>query len=84
MPTTNQYSVDGTAVKIVTATNFPKEVHLHVASGAVYIGDSTVSNTTGMLLDNGDKITINLADHEELWCKASSGTSTIYVLEAIV
>ena len=84
MPITNQYSVDGTALKIVASGIMPKEVHLHVASGAVYIGDSTVSNTTGLLLDNGDKIIINLADHEELWAKASSGTSTIYVLEAIV
>lgn len=84
MPTTNQYSVDGTAVKIVAAGMMPKEIHLHIASGSVYIGDSTVSNTTGLLLDNGDKIVINLADHEELWAKASSGTSTIYVLEAIV
>jgi hypothetical protein len=84
MPTTNQFSVDGTAVKIVASSIMPKEVHLHIASGAVYIGDSTVSNTTGLLLDNGDKIIINLADHEELWCKASSGTATIYVLEAIV
>jgi hypothetical protein len=84
MPSTAQYSVDGTAIKIVASTIMPKEVHLHVASGAVYIGDSTVSNTTGLLLDNGDKIIIHLADHEELWCKASSGTSTVYVLEAIV
>ena len=78
-------SIDGTAVKMAAANGMPLEVHIHIAAGALLIGDSTVSAANGYLLDNGDKLTFTVPDGSELWGLASGGgTTTVYVLTAIL
>lgn len=67
-----QYSVTSTPSKIYLGDG-ATTVHLHAAGGSVYLGDSDVTTTTGLKVDNGDKIVFDT--HESaLW--AVSGTST--------
>ena len=83
MATSNQYSVDGTAVKLASANGSPIEVRV-TAAADIYLGDSTVSSTNGYLLTKGDTLSIILADHNELYAMHTSGTATVYALTSIV
>lgn len=75
--TTAQYSVTTTPVQIY-AGDGANEIHLHTG-GLIYVGDSTVSNSTGLKLDSGDKITFSL--HEApLYAVAASGSQPLYVM----
>ena len=56
---TAQYSLSSTPTLIVADNFVAEEVHIHVLSGSAYIGDSTVSATTGLKMDNGDKLMFN-------------------------
>lgn len=78
-------TVDGTAVKLAEANGMPLEVHLHCASGSVYLGDSTVTTATGFKFDNGDKEIFTVPDGSSLWGICNGGTtSTVYILTAIL
>jgi len=75
--TTAQYSITTTPTMIY-AGDGANEIHLHTA-GVLYIGDSTVSSTTGLRMDNGDKLTFSL--HESpVYAVAASGSQTLYVM----
>ena len=39
--------VDGTAVKLAESNGMPLEVHLHIASGSIYVGNSSVTTANG-------------------------------------
>lgn len=80
---TAQVSVDGTAVKLAEANGMPLEVHLHT-TGAIYVGNSGVTSSNGLRMDNGDKITFTVPDGSSLWAVANSGTQTIYCLVAVL
>ena len=79
-----QFSIDGTAVKLAESNGVPIEVHVHSASGSIYLGDSTVTTSTGYRLDNGDKAVFTIADHTALYAISASGSQTVYVLKAIL
>jgi len=79
MATSAQFTIGTTRTKIVDATPFDRVVIIHAYSGAVLVGDSTVTSATGFLIDNNDKITFPVGDHEELWAITSTGTTGIYV-----
>ena len=83
MPTSNQISVTTTATLIVTANRADQSVYLHSSSGTLYLGNSTVTSTTGYKMDNGDKLTMQLSDNESLYAITSSGTATLGVLVTI-
>ena len=83
MPSSAQVTVNSTAVRIAKSNGSPIEVHLHCAAGAVYLDGSTVSTSTGYKLDNGQIITITLADNDELWAVAAT-SSTLYVLTTVL
>lgn len=75
--TTAQYSITTTPTMIY-AGDGANEIHLH-SGGAVFIGDSTVSNTTGLRMDSGDKLTFSL--HESsVYAVAASGSQLLYVM----
>ena len=78
MATTAQFSIATTRTQIVETLPFDQTVLLHCASGSVYVGDSTVTTSTGFRLDNGDKLTLPVGDHEGLWAIAAA-SSTVYV-----
>lgn len=79
-----QYSVDGTAVKLAESNGMPLEVHIHSASGAIYVGNSSVTTLTGYRMDNGDKAVFTVPDGSALYAISSSGTQTVFALVAIL
>lgn len=80
MATSAQFTISSTRNQIVAALPFDQTVLLHCASGAVYVGDSTVTTSTGFRLDNGDKVTLPVGDHEGLWAiAANSSDLSVYI-----
>jgi hypothetical protein len=91
MPTSAQITVTTTASILVAATAFDQTVYLHNLAGgggggggnAVYIGDASVTAANGYKLDNGDKLTLMVGDHEALYGITASSTQTVAVLKQI-
>jgi hypothetical protein len=91
MPTSAQVTVNATATVIVPATAFDQTVYLHNLAGgggggggnAIYLGDANVTAANGYKLDNGDKLTIMVGDHEALYGITASSTQTVAVLKQI-
>jgi hypothetical protein len=79
MATSVQKTVTTTAGIIVAASPFDQTVALHSGSGTVYLGDSTVTTSTGYRMDNGDKVVLPVGDHEPLYAITSSGTAILYI-----
>lgn len=85
MPSGAQVTVNTTATVLVAATAFDQSVNLHNSGGGVvYLGDATVTSSTGYKLDNGDKLTIMVGDHEGLYAITASGTNVVSVLKQII
>ena len=84
MPSSAQVSVNSTATVIVAETAFDQTVYLHNSGGGVvYLGAANVTTANGYKLDNGDKITIGVGDHEALYAVTASGTNVVSVLTQI-
>ena len=83
MPKTAQVSVTSTPTLLVTANRADQSVYLHSSSGQCFIGDSTVTTTTGFRMDNGDKLSMQLSDNESLYAVTASGTVTMMVMATI-
>lgn len=76
---TSQFAVDGTAVKLVADDEFPEEVHIHIASGTLYLGGADVTSSNGYKLDANSRVVIS--NHENgIYGIAPSGTTTVYVM----
>jgi hypothetical protein len=83
MTTTAQISVTSTATQLVPAASQYQEIHIHTTS-ILYVGDSTVTSSTGLRLDNGDKLTFTVSPNQALYGIVSSGTQTVYILATIL
>lgn len=83
MPKSEVKTVTTTAAIVVSADIADQTVWLHSSSGTLYIGGSDLTVANGYRLDNGDKITINVGDHEALYAITSSGTANLYVLSQV-
>ena len=83
MPKSAVKTVTTTAAIVVSADIADQTVWLHSSSGTLYIGGSDLTVANGYRLDNGDKITINVGDHEALYAITSSGTANLYVLSQV-
>ena len=84
MPSSAQVTVNSTATVIVAETAFDQTVYLHNSGGGVvYLGAANVTTANGYKLDNGDKITIGVGDHEALYAVTASGTNVVSVLTQI-
>ena len=79
-----QYAVDGTALKLAESNGMPLEVHLHCASGSIYVGNSSVTTLTGFRMDNGDKAVFTVPDGSALYAISASGSQTVYALVAVL
>jgi hypothetical protein len=84
MPASAQVSVTTTPVRIAKSNGSPLEIKLHCASGALYLDGSIVTSSTGYKMDNGQLITVTLADNDELWAVTSAGTATLYTLTSVL
>jgi hypothetical protein len=70
-----------TPTEIVTADNKFRTVYIHNGGGAkIYIGDESVTTTTGFHLGNGESIDIALPLGENLMAVVASSTNTVNVL----
>ena len=83
MPKTAQKTVTTTATIVAAQLIGDQSVYLHSASGTVYIGGSDLTLANGYRMDNGDKLSLLLGDHEDLYAMTSSGTATLYVMSQI-
>jgi len=84
MPTSAQVTIGVTATVLVAANIADQTAYLHnLGGGAVYIGDANVTTSNGYKLDNGDKLTVSVGDHEGLYAVTASGTHVVAVLKQI-
>jgi hypothetical protein len=84
MPTSAQVTIGVTATVLVAANIADQTAYLHnLGGGAVYIGDANVTISNGYKLDNGDKLTVSVGDHEGLYAVTASGTHVVGVLKQI-
>lgn len=84
MPSSAQITVSTTATVLVAETAFDQTVYLHNSGGGiVYLGGSNVTTANGYKLDNGDKLTLMVGDHEALYAVTASGTNVVAVLKQI-
>lgn len=83
MPKSRVYSVTTTASIVVPALIGDQSCYLHSASGTLYIGGADLTTANGYRLDNNDKLSVVIGDHEALYAITTSGTATLYVLSQI-
>lgn len=83
MPKSQVFQVGTTASVVVPALIGDQSAYLHSASGTLYIGGSDLTTANGYRLDNGDKLSVLIGDHEALYAITTSGTATLYVLSQI-
>ena len=83
MPKSAVFSVGTTASIVVPALIGDQSAYLHSASGTLYVGGADLTTANGYRLDNGDKLSVLIGDHEALYAITSSGTATLYVLSQI-
>ena len=83
MPKSAVKTVTTTAAIVVPADIADQTVWLHSSSGTLYIGGSDLTTSNGYRLDNGDKITVAVGDHEALYAITSAGTANLYVLSQV-
>lgn len=68
----------GTIPTLIHLGDGASSVYLHTM-GIMYLGDSTVTTSTGYKMDNGDKLTVET--HEtSLYAIVSTGTNQLDVL----
>jgi hypothetical protein len=83
MPKTAQVSVTTTKTLVVPELIGDQSVYLHSSSGTLYIGGADLTTANGYRLDNGDKLTIMVGDHEALYAITTSGTANLFVMTQI-
>ena len=83
MPSTSQKTVTTTASVVVPSMIGDQSVYLHSSSGTLYIGGADLTTANGYRMDNGDKLTIMVGDHEALYAITTSGTANLYVMTQI-
>ena len=83
MPKSQVYTVTTTAAIVVPALIGDQSVYLHSASGTLYLGGADLTTANGYKMDNGDKLSLMIGDHEALYAITTAGTHTLYVLSQI-
>jgi hypothetical protein len=84
MPSSAQVTVGVTATVLVAANIADQTAYLHNSGGGVvYLGDANVTTSNGYKMDNNDKLTLSVGDHEGLYAVTASGTNVVGVLKQI-
>lgn len=78
MTTTAVFTVNSTPVLIVPALPQYQEVNCHATAG-LFLGNATVSSSTGYLLDKDINFQFTLEPNQAFYASATV-TSTLYVL----
>lgn len=70
-----------TATKIINSQNFEQEVYIHnEVGGAIYIGGSDVTTSTGYHLANHEAVTMKIPQDNELYGITGSGTGDVHIV----
>lgn len=77
---TSQVAVTTERVKIVDVDNVVRKVRLHCESGALYLGNVGVTSSNGLKMDTNDKLSLDLAEGEDLYAVTASGTTNMSIL----
>lgn len=83
MPKSAVYTVTTTKAIVVPQEIGDQSVYLHSASGTIYLGGADLTAANGYRMDNGDKLSLMVGDHQDLYAITSAGTATLYVLSQI-
>ena len=83
MPKSAVFSVTTSATIVVPQEIGDQSVYLHSGSGTLYLGGPDLTAANGYRMDNGDKLSLMVGDHQDLYAVTSSGTATLYVLRQI-
>ena len=82
--TSNQVSVGTTIVKIVVAQAGNQQVivhdHDHSGNNDVFIGNSTVTTTTGLHVPKTETIQLDVPAGDDLWAIASDNSVALHVI----
>ena len=73
-------TVNTAATLLVDADNQNRVVYLHTTSGSTYLGDSTVTSSSGLHVPNNQTIEIHLPLGETLYGVTNTGTTNVRVL----
>jgi hypothetical protein len=73
-------TVTTAATLLVDADNQNRVVYLHTTSGSTYLGDSTVTSSSGLHVPNNQTIEIHLPLGETLYGVTNTGTTNVRVL----
>jgi hypothetical protein len=73
-------TVTTTATLVVAADNENRVCYLHSTSGSTYLGDSTVTTSSGLHLPNNQTIAINVPLGQTLYGITNTGTTNVRVL----
>lgn len=65
---------------LIAADNQNRICYLHTTSGSSYLGDSAVTSSSGLHLENNSTIEIHLPLGETLYGVAGSGTTNVRVM----
>lgn len=81
----SQYSIDGTAVKLLTGSNHYQNLNIHT-DGAVFLGDTNaVTVASGYKLDVGDQGEFLISPYSDVWAISNGGTAkTAYTLVTVI
>ena len=81
--TATNITIGTTATLIATGLNGPSWVYLHAPSGgnAVYVGNGTVTTSTGLELSKGAPIGFWLAETDKLYGIVATGTQPLMVMQ---
>ena len=77
-----QTSVTTAATLLVAADNINRQIYIHAISNtAIYLGGSTVTTSTGFILEKDDGyLALNIPIGETLYAIVATGTETVTVL----
>ena len=84
--TTSQETVTTSPTLLIAAENNPVLVHLHLHDNTdnVYLGNSTVTTSTGLRLLKQDSFEINLAPGNALYAIITTGTATVSIIKQVL
>ena len=84
--TSSQVTVTTSPTLLIAAENNPVLVHLHLHDNTdnVYLGNSTVTTSTGLRLIKQDSFEINLAPGNSLYAIITTSTATVSVIKQVL
>ena len=79
---TTKYIVNSTPQLIVPAEQFTRTVYIHSATGSIYLGAATNTDTSaGLHIPNGNTLSVTVPPNETIYAIDGAGGATAIVLD---